>query len=203
MNSIHDMGGMTCFGPVVREENEPLFHAPWERRGFAMTMGMGRRYPRRLRHAIEPWTRSITSNRRTMNIGSLLGNLVEHGVITPEELLTEIAQTTSIGSDPPFLPKWSQSCEQGVSAAGPRKAQTALQRWRHGESEKPQSFRPYAPATLRAWETRSHPPGAGHLSILTRMHGDETATALQRLLQRTRTVGPTAARRTTPISSMG
>lgn len=32
MNNIHDMGGMQGFGPVIREENEPVFHADWERR---------------------------------------------------------------------------------------------------------------------------------------------------------------------------
>jgi nitrile hydratase len=32
MNGVHDMGGMQCFGPVRPEENEPVFHAPWEGR---------------------------------------------------------------------------------------------------------------------------------------------------------------------------
>jgi nitrile hydratase len=31
MNGIHDMGGMTSFGPVPREETSP-FHAKWENR---------------------------------------------------------------------------------------------------------------------------------------------------------------------------
>jgi len=38
MNGIHDLGGMTCFGPVQREEDEPVFHADWERRVFGMNM---------------------------------------------------------------------------------------------------------------------------------------------------------------------
>ena len=33
MDGIHDMGGMHGFGPIIREENEPLFHYPWEGRG--------------------------------------------------------------------------------------------------------------------------------------------------------------------------
>ena len=36
MNSIHDMGGMDGFGRVVPEANEPVFHAEWERRIFAI-----------------------------------------------------------------------------------------------------------------------------------------------------------------------
>lgn len=38
MNGIHDMGGMTCFGPVERESDEPVFHADWERRVFALNV---------------------------------------------------------------------------------------------------------------------------------------------------------------------
>jgi nitrile hydratase len=37
MNGIHDMGGLHGFGPVLVETNEPVFHAPWEGRVYAMT----------------------------------------------------------------------------------------------------------------------------------------------------------------------
>ncbi|WP_420132884.1 nitrile hydratase subunit beta [Rhodopseudomonas sp.] len=42
MDGAHDMGGMDGFGPVVPEPNEPVFHAPWERRAFAITLAMAR-----------------------------------------------------------------------------------------------------------------------------------------------------------------
>lgn len=38
MNSVHDMGGMDGFGAVEPEENEPVFHEPWEGRVFALIM---------------------------------------------------------------------------------------------------------------------------------------------------------------------
>ena len=41
MNGAHDLGGMHGFGPVVIEPNEPVFHADWERRTFALNMAMG------------------------------------------------------------------------------------------------------------------------------------------------------------------
>lgn len=41
MNGVHDMGGLECFGPINPEEDEPLFHAEWERRVLAMTVCMG------------------------------------------------------------------------------------------------------------------------------------------------------------------
>jgi len=40
VNSIHDMGGMDGFGPIRREENEPVFHAEWERRMFGLSFGI-------------------------------------------------------------------------------------------------------------------------------------------------------------------
>ncbi|GAB2916684.1 nitrile hydratase subunit beta [Paraburkholderia jirisanensis] len=41
MNGAQDLGGMQSFGPVLQEANEPLFHAPWERRVLALTLAMG------------------------------------------------------------------------------------------------------------------------------------------------------------------
>src|SRR4051794_41762388 len=35
------MGGMHGFGPVEPEADEPVFHAEWERRAFALTLAMG------------------------------------------------------------------------------------------------------------------------------------------------------------------
>jgi nitrile hydratase subunit beta len=40
MDGAHDMGGVAWSGPVVPEPNEPVFHAPWERRAFALTLAM-------------------------------------------------------------------------------------------------------------------------------------------------------------------
>lgn len=36
MNGVHDMGGMQNMGPVSRENNEPVFHDPWEGRVLAL-----------------------------------------------------------------------------------------------------------------------------------------------------------------------
>ena len=41
MNGMHDLGGMDNFGPVVREPNEPVFHADWESAVAAHTYAMG------------------------------------------------------------------------------------------------------------------------------------------------------------------
>jgi hypothetical protein len=36
MKGIHDMGGMHGTGPINPEIDEPVFHADWERRMFAL-----------------------------------------------------------------------------------------------------------------------------------------------------------------------
>ncbi len=41
MDGIHDMGGMDGFGPIPIEEDEPVFHAPWEGRVWAMNTALG------------------------------------------------------------------------------------------------------------------------------------------------------------------
>ena len=41
MNSVHDMGGMHGMGPVQPEKNEPVFHARWEARVFALNRAVG------------------------------------------------------------------------------------------------------------------------------------------------------------------
>ena len=56
MNGVHDMGGMHGFGPVVIEENEPVFHAEWEGRIYGMmnlTIGLGYFIVDQVRHSVE------------------------------------------------------------------------------------------------------------------------------------------------------
>jgi nitrile hydratase subunit beta len=38
VNGVHDMGGMQGMGRIEHEQNEPVFHAPWEGRAFAMNL---------------------------------------------------------------------------------------------------------------------------------------------------------------------
>jgi nitrile hydratase len=40
MNGIHDMGGMQDMGPIRLEKDEPVFHAAWEARVFALDLAV-------------------------------------------------------------------------------------------------------------------------------------------------------------------
>ncbi|HKY67017.1 MAG TPA: hypothetical protein VJM49_11635, partial [Acidimicrobiales bacterium] len=55
MDGIHDLGGMHGFGPVEPEDDEPVFHAPWEGRTLGLMIATGARGVRSgsIRPAIE------------------------------------------------------------------------------------------------------------------------------------------------------
>jgi nitrile hydratase len=109
MNGVHDMGGMTCFGPIVREENEPVFHADWERQVFPLAMlalgdlGTIDEY----RHAIERMDPAhyLSSSYYEHWLAALETLAVEKGVCTEEELATGIAQSTGGRTKPPLPPE--------------------------------------------------------------------------------------------------
>jgi len=41
MNGPHDLGGQMGFGAVAPENNEPIFHADWEKRALGLTLCCG------------------------------------------------------------------------------------------------------------------------------------------------------------------
>lgn len=90
MNGIHDLGGMHGFGRVIREENEPIFHADWERRVFALFLVAGRQLSNldATRHAIEriPPERYLASTYYERWLYSLETRLVESGIATRDEI---------------------------------------------------------------------------------------------------------------------
>jgi nitrile hydratase len=92
MNGIHDMGGLTNFGPVIPEAGEPVFHEEWERRVFAMNMaGLAFIGPiDRARHAIERMNAVdyVSTSYYEHWLAGLLTLTRELGYVTAEELAT-------------------------------------------------------------------------------------------------------------------
>jgi nitrile hydratase beta subunit len=93
MNGIHDMGGMHGFGPVAREENEPVFHAAWEGRVFAMQRATPVPIPGGSRHNIEQMDpiHYLTSSYYEKWLHSRIKGLIDAGVLTQEELAARTA----------------------------------------------------------------------------------------------------------------
>lgn len=91
MNSIHDMGGMHGMGPVDPEADEPVFHAEWERRMFALagaTRGWGKWNIDQSRHAREamPAARYLSSSYYEIWLYGYIELLVESGLVSRDEL---------------------------------------------------------------------------------------------------------------------
>jgi nitrile hydratase subunit beta len=91
MNGVHDMGGMQGMGAIQAEKNEPVFHAPWQGRAYAVTRAMG---------AWRKWNLDVTRYQRelippadyfTMSyyerwIVALVELMVKTGLVTKAEI---------------------------------------------------------------------------------------------------------------------
>jgi nitrile hydratase len=91
MNGPQDLGGMDGFGPVMPEPNEPVFHAEWEKRAFALTLAMGMpggwnidqsRFARENRSPAEYWTMSYYQ----IWFAALEAMLKERGLVADDEI---------------------------------------------------------------------------------------------------------------------
>lgn len=93
MNGPQDLGGQMGFGPVAPEKNEPLFHAPWERRALALTLAMGATREWTIdmsRHAREslPPAEYLSSSYYEIWIAGLRRLVLARGLVTEDELAT-------------------------------------------------------------------------------------------------------------------
>lgn len=104
MNGVHDMGGMTDFGPVRREREEPTFHAGWERKvwGLVRTVVDNRYNWDEFRFAIERLDPVVylSSSYYERWLTALERYLVEKGVVSE----SEIRQLTAGAAPKPGLP---------------------------------------------------------------------------------------------------
>ena len=96
MNGPHDMGGMHGFGRVEPEQNEPVFHADWEKTVLAASGAVRSRGLVNIdefRHAIErmPPAEYLGSSYYARWLNALERILVEKGVVTAQELSERVA----------------------------------------------------------------------------------------------------------------
>lgn len=93
VNGPHDLGGQHCLGPIDPEveTEEQIFHAPWERRAFALTLASGflgqwnideSRYARERQHPVNYLRHTYYENW----IVGLETLLVEKDMVSAEEL---------------------------------------------------------------------------------------------------------------------
>jgi nitrile hydratase len=135
MDGVHDLGGMQGFGPVEREENEPVFHAAWEAAVLAMMRASGSRGLFNIdefRHGIERMAPAeylrVTYYEKWLDGVTRL--LVEKGVVRAAELAARLAffaakpdapATAALSAPPPprrpFNPDWVHDVIRETGAA--------------------------------------------------------------------------------------
>ena len=106
MDGIHDMGGMDGFGPIPIKSKEPVFHATWEARVWAMNTALGAWGEWNIdagRYTLEQLDPALYLSSsyyqrwlyRTENL------LVDHGLVSREEIETPPAnRDTKISREP-------------------------------------------------------------------------------------------------------
>ena len=91
MNGVHDMGGQQGMGPVEYEKNEPVFHATWEGRVYALNRAIrafGKWNLDADRHAQElmPPVEYLRMSYYERWLHKLEAQLVQYGLVSPEEM---------------------------------------------------------------------------------------------------------------------
>ena len=117
------MGGMDGFGPVLPERDEPVFHAEWERRMFAVALAsMGTRSFNidEYRRTIErmPPAKYLAASYYERWLYALENLLIEKGVIARHEVDIVMAALRSVHSSPPATAHASSSSRKETDTAG-------------------------------------------------------------------------------------
>jgi nitrile hydratase subunit beta len=131
VNGPHDIGGTHGLGAVVREHDEPVFHAPWERTIFALMLslaGQGRFNPDEFRFAREtiPPGRYLAARYFELWLFAVEWLLERDGVLSAE---TIDAKTDALRArrdtgpprrlDPALAERLHRQVSSGHSTAGP------------------------------------------------------------------------------------
>ena len=166
MNGAHDCGGMMGFGPVVAEQDEPVFHAAWEARMFALMSAVG---------DVGGWTLDddraacesmnpghyITSSYYEHWLSGLDMLLRRHGLATAEEMATGRAASAA----KPVTPTAAEAVWPAVTAPGSyRRDVTATPAFRLGDRVRTRHLNP-------AHHTRLPRYLRGHIGEIIACHG--------------------------------
>jgi nitrile hydratase subunit beta len=107
VNGVHDMGGMHGLGRIEYEPNEPVFHAPWEGRAWALVLAAGAWRKWSLdgfRHQIELIAPSdyLRMSYYEKWFAAVTERLVRSGLVTRDEVQSGRPAPGSSKSQPPL-----------------------------------------------------------------------------------------------------
>jgi nitrile hydratase subunit beta len=167
MNGVHDMGGQHGMGPVQYEKNEPVFHAAWEGRVYALSRAM---------RAWRKW--SLDADRHALELMNpvdylrmsyyerwltrLEAQVVKFGLVTSDEVRTGKAATGSEKATPPLtLATSSRWMSRGIA---PSNDPAIRPLFRVGQRVRARNMHPVGHTRLPRY-------ARGKLGVITRDHG--------------------------------
>jgi nitrile hydratase len=166
MNGVHDMGGMQDMGPIQYEKNEPVFHARWEERVYALDRAMSAWRKWNIdawRHDIEtlPPADYLRMSYYEKWFAALEKRLVAYGFVTREELEIGKAGPGSVKATPVFTAGMARKFNRGLRSS---KDPSIAPRFRSGEVVRARNINP-------AGHTRLPRYARGKTGQIARDHG--------------------------------
>lgn len=122
MNGVHDLGGMHGMGPVPYEKDEPVFHAVWEGRVYALNRAMGAWGRWNLdswRHDIEllPPYDYLRMSYYEKWFAALEKRVVKYDFVTQRELESGQAETGISRATPALSQEMARKIDRGIPSS--------------------------------------------------------------------------------------
>lgn len=122
MNGVHDLGGMHGMGSIRYEKNEPVFHATWEGRVYAMNRALGAWRKWNLdawRHDIEllPPADYLRLSYYEKWLAALEKRVVNYGFVSKEELESGKAAAGTTKANPALKPEMARTISRGIPSS--------------------------------------------------------------------------------------
>lgn len=167
MNGAQDLGGMMGFGPVTAEPDEPVFHADWERRAFALTLAMAAPggwnidQSRAARESLHP-AQYLAKSYYEIWVAGLEKLMAERGLVAPAEI--DAGKALEPAKAVPSI-LTAARVERVLARGGPtERVATAPQRLRVGDRVRARNTHPLGHTRLPRYVR-------GHVGHVTHVHG--------------------------------
>ena len=166
MNGPQDLGGQMGFGPVAPEPNEPVFHAPWERRALALTLAMGATrewnidISRHARESLSP-ANYLAWSYYEIWIAGLSKLLLDRGLVTKDEIASgrmQVAAKKVAGK------LFAKDVATALAKGGPTSRPDTAPRFKPGDRVRTKNMHPTTHTRLPRYLR-------GHEGEIMRLHG--------------------------------
>jgi nitrile hydratase beta subunit len=124
VNGVHDLGGLQAMGPIPYEQDEPVFHAIWEGRVYALARALRAWNLWTLDHSRHGIERLPQDQYLRMSYyerwfeSSVVGLALQHGMITDDELRTGRAAAGSTRATPALdVARATRTPRRGIPSA--------------------------------------------------------------------------------------